>query len=60
MNTKRRLPILAVLLMISILNFSRLSGSENIRPIQYISLMAIGALSALLIQQIVLRVKGGS
>ncbi len=58
MNTNRRLPLIAVMLMLSILNFSRLTGNENIRTIQYISLMAIGALSALLIQQVVAKVRG--
>jgi TM2 domain-containing membrane protein YozV len=50
---KRRRIIVAVLLLFSILNFSRLAGNENIRPIQFISIFVIGALSALLINEFV-------
>ena len=50
---KRRRIIIAVMLMLSIGNLTRLTGNENIRPIQFISIFAIGALSALLINEFV-------
>lgn len=52
MEKKRRI-IIAVLLMLSIGNLARLTGNENIRPIQFISIFVIGALSALLINEFV-------
>ena len=52
MEKKRRI-IIAVLLMLSIGNLTRLTGNENIRPIQFISIFVIGALSSLLINEFV-------
>jgi hypothetical protein len=48
---KKRKIILAVLLIIAIGNYSRLSGSENIRTIQFLSIFVMGALSSLLINE---------
>jgi hypothetical protein len=56
MKNRRRV-LIAVLLMISVGNYSRLTGNENIRIIQFISIFAIGALSSLLIREIGLMVK---
>ena len=50
---KNRKIIIAVLLLLSIGNFSRLSNNDNIRPIQFISIFAIGALTSLLINEFV-------
>ncbi len=52
MEKKRRI-IIAVLLLISIVNFTRIKGIDSIRPIQFISIFVIGALSALLINEMV-------
>ena len=52
MEKKRRI-IIAVLLMLTIVNFTRLTGNENIRAIQFISIFVIGALSSLLINEFV-------
>lgn len=57
---KRRKIIIAVLLMLSIGNFNRLTGNENIRTIQFISIFAIGALSALLLRGIMTALKAKS
>jgi hypothetical protein len=46
---KKRSIILAVILLISIGNYTRIVGTENIRLIQFISIFVIGALSALLL-----------
>jgi hypothetical protein len=54
---RRRRIILALLLMMSIGNYSRIVGSENIRTVQFLSIFAIGALSALLIREIATMVK---
>ena len=50
-NKSRR--ILSVLLLLTIVNYSRLSGNENIRAIQVISLLVIGALAGLLINEFI-------
>jgi hypothetical protein len=50
---KRRKIIIAVLLMLSIGNYSRIIGNESIRTIQFLSIFAIGALSSLLINEFV-------
>ena len=49
----RKKVIIAVLLMLTVLNFTRLSGNENIRAIQFVSIFTIGALSALLLREFV-------
>lgn len=48
---KKRLVIIAVLLMISVGNFARLTNNDNIRAIQFVSIFVIGALSALLLNE---------
>ncbi len=50
-NNKRRI-LLAVLLMISIGNYFRIVGSENVRNVQFLSIFAIGAITALLIKEL--------
>jgi hypothetical protein len=50
---KRRRVIIAVLLMVSIGNYTRILGTENIRLIQFISIFVIGALSALLLNEFI-------
>ena len=54
---KKRKIIIAVLLIITIGNFVRLKGNENIRTIQFLSIFVIGALSALLINELVVLFK---
>lgn len=51
MDTRKRRIVIAVMLMISIGNYARLINN-NIRPIQFLSIFVIGALSALLIRSI--------
>ena len=50
---KKRRTIIAILLLLSIGNFSRLTNNENLRLIQFISIFVIGALTALLINEFV-------
>ncbi len=42
----------AVLLMLSIGNYFRIIGNENIRTVQFLSIFAIGALTAILIREL--------
>ena len=52
MEKKRRI-LIAALLLLEIGAFTRLAGNENIRPIQFILIFLIGALTALLINEFV-------
>lgn len=47
----------AVLLLISIGNYSRIEGTENIRNIEFLSIFTIGMLSGLLLREIAQLVK---
>jgi hypothetical protein len=52
MTTQRRRILLAVMLMISVGNYFRIDGNDNIRTVQFLSIFAIGALTALLLRSI--------
>ncbi len=49
MNTKKKKILLTVLLLLSLGNYARMNGTEDIRTIEFLSIFAIGAISALLI-----------
>jgi hypothetical protein len=49
---KRIIVVLAILLLVTIGNFSRNSSSINIRTVDFITIWVIGALSGLLIHKI--------
>ena len=51
METKKRKILLAVLLIISVGNYFRIVGNENVRDIQFLSIFAIGAIAALLVKE---------
>lgn len=52
MNTKKRKIILTVLLLLALGNYGRMHGTEDIRTVEFLSIFAIGALSALLVREI--------
>lgn len=52
MDKRRRRGILAVLLALSVGNYFRIQGNENIRTVQFLSVFAIGVLTALLITEL--------
>jgi hypothetical protein len=53
----KRIVILAVLLVLSVGNFTRLNGNENIRAIEFLSIFVIGAFSSLLIREVITLIK---
>ena len=55
--TNRKPAFIIVLLIISITNFYRIKGNENIRAVQFLSIFAIGILSGVLINYIVRALK---
>lgn len=52
MNTKTKKIILSVLLLLSLGNYTRVADTEHIRTVEFLSIFAIGAISALLINTI--------
>ncbi len=53
MEPKRRRILIAVLLMLSIGNYTRIVGTENIRTVEFLSIFAIGMLSGLLLYEVI-------
>ena len=53
MKTNRRRVIFAVLFILSVGNFSRIQGNENIRTIQFLSIFVMGMLFGLLVKEII-------
>ena len=50
---KRKRVIFIVMLMLSIGNYFRIAGNENIRAIQFLSIFVIGAFSGLLLHDLI-------
>jgi xanthine/uracil permease len=57
MKSRKKLIILAVLLILSIGNYSRISINDEIRSVHFISIFALGAISALFLQEVILTFK---
>lgn len=57
MKSNRRRIFLAVLLMLSVGNYFRIQGNENIRTIQFLSIFVIGMLFGLLVKEVIDLVK---
>ena len=58
MKQNKPLALIAVLLVISIANYSLLSANENIRTVQFLSILAIGMLAGILLRGIIGKFKG--
>jgi len=56
MQNKRKV-ILAVLFLLSVINYSRIQKTDDIRLVEFFSVLAIGALAALLVQELFSRRK---
>jgi Na+-transporting methylmalonyl-CoA/oxaloacetate decarboxylase beta subunit len=54
---KRKLPIIAILLILSIANYLRIEGAENIRTIEFLSIFVIGVLSGVLLVALINKFK---
>ncbi|MBP9792925.1 MAG: hypothetical protein KBC56_02900 [Flavobacterium sp.] len=53
----RKLPIITVLLLLSILNYTKIKGTENIRTIEFASIFVIGMLTSLLVVTLIEKFK---
>jgi hypothetical protein len=54
---KNRLAITVVMLMLSLLNYSRIKGNEDIRAILFLSIFSMGILSGIIILQVAQMIK---
>lgn len=54
MKQKKPALLLAVVLLLSVINYFRISGNGNIRTIQFLSIFVIGMLSGLLTRELIL------
>jgi hypothetical protein len=52
MEKRKRRILLAVLLLLSVVNYSRISANSTIRTVEFISVLAIGILTGLLIREL--------
>lgn len=57
MKTRKKLIIFSLLLIIAFTNYFRIVGADEIRAVGFISIFAIGAISALLFREIVVAIK---
>lgn len=57
MKTNRRRFIFAIMFILSVGNFSRIQGNENIRTIQFVSIFVMGMLFGLLLKEIIDAIK---
>jgi len=57
MNHTKRGLFAAVMLIICIGNYSRMQGNDNVRAVVFLQIFAIGALSAVVIREILSRFK---
>ncbi|MEO7767384.1 MAG: hypothetical protein ABIS01_08160 [Ferruginibacter sp.] len=60
MQKKRKPVFIAVLLMLAVVNYTRLTGNENVRAVQFLSIFVIGMLSGLLIRDLITAFRAGS
>ena len=57
MKQKKPLVFTAIILMIAIGNYFRISGNENIRTIQFLSIFVIGMLTGILIREVMISIR---
>ncbi len=57
MKKRRPLFIASILLILAIGNYSRISGNENIRTVQFLSIFVIGMLSGVIIRDVIVLVR---
>lgn len=58
MYSRKRAIVLAIMLIISIGNYTRIINQGTIRTVEFLSIFVIGALTALLIRELAIKIKG--
>jgi hypothetical protein len=57
MDTKKKAAVLSIMLIIAIGNYSRITNPDTIRTVEFLSIFAIGALTAALIRAVATIIK---
>ena len=53
MKTRHKIIVVAIMLMIATINYSRISGIETIRTVHFLSIFAIGLISGILLKLLI-------
>jgi hypothetical protein len=54
---RNRLAITSIMLMLSLLNYSRIKGNEDVRAILFLSIFSMGILTGIIILQVAQMIK---
>jgi general stress protein CsbA len=54
---RNRLAITSIMLMLSLLNYSRIKGNEDVRAILFLSIFSMGILAGIIILQVAQMIK---
>lgn len=57
MEPKRKRILLVVVLLLTVGNYSRIAGTENVRAVVFLSIFVMGVVSGLLIREIAVALK---
>jgi hypothetical protein len=57
MKSRKKLIILAILLIIAIGNYNRIASSDNFRTVGFLSIFALGAISSLFLREVIIAIK---
>jgi hypothetical protein len=57
MKSNKKLIILAILLILTIGNYNRISSSDNVLTVGFLSIFAIGAISSLFLREVIVVIK---
>lgn len=59
MKSRKKLIILAILLIIAIGNYNRIASLDNFRTVGFLSIFALGAISSLFLREVIVAIKNG-
>lgn len=57
MKSRKKIIILALLFIVSIANYSNIAKNDEIRSVHFLSIFALGVISAILLREIVVAIK---
>lgn len=57
MKSRKKLIILALLFIVAIGNYNRISGENSVRTVEFLSIFALGAITALFLREIIAAIK---
>jgi hypothetical protein len=57
MKTRKKLIILAILLVLAIGNYNRIANLDTVRTVKFLSIFALGAISSMFLREIIVAIK---